>query len=126
MRWFESCRGERMKAKRAVRACCAIGVLALMSGAVISSPNSLLAEGPSPAPATAASSEGPSPAPATAASSEGLPADVQAELSSLPVGYVIVPCTAATPGLAWMADFTLDRLGGPSPELPSSFRRVLR
>jgi hypothetical protein len=95
IRWFESCRGKKMKAKRAVRTCCAIGVLALMSGAVISSPNFLLAAGPSSTPTTATLSAGPSSVPATAASSAGLPADVQAELRSLAPGTVIVPCNSS-------------------------------
>ena len=108
-----------MKVNRTVRACCAIGVLALMSRAAISNPNWLLAEGPSQVAATAASSEGTSPTPASAASSAGLPADVQAELRSLSPGTVIVPCNSS---VAVLPDSVLPDLPLGFPQAHPGFR----
>jgi hypothetical protein len=106
-----------MKTMMANRVAAAAGVVAVTFAALVLSPS--LAAGPSFAPGTPGASvavpsdaAGPSSAPATQGAPEALPSEVQAELSSLPVGYVIVPCSstqAVQPGvrgehtLAWRA-----------------------
>jgi hypothetical protein len=93
-----------MKTMMANRVAAAAGVVAVTFAVLVLSPRLLLAAGPSSAPATQGASvglpsdaAGPSSAPETQGASVGLPSDVLAELSSLPVGTVIVPCTPTHP-----------------------------
>ena len=90
-----------MKTMMANRVAAAAGVVAVTFAVLVLSPRLLLAAGPSSAPATQGASvalpsdaAGPSSAPGTQGAPGAPPSDVLAELSSLPVGYVIVPCTS--------------------------------
>jgi hypothetical protein len=101
-RHCEPVRETEMKTLMPTRAAAAVAVVAVTFAVLVLSPRLLLASGPSSAPGPQGASVAlPSDAAATssapATQGVGLPSDVQAELSSLPVGTVIVPCTPTHP-----------------------------